>query len=84
MTSLLQLFFPYTPYPQNLKINIVDGSLSFAVGKGLIIVINYLTLTYVPNVSHNLLSIDKLTNDLNCVANFFLFVPMFREDDWQC
>ena len=74
MTSSPSLFSVYKPCAGNQKIKITDGSLLAIAGKGSIILSLTLTLhnvLHVPNLSCNLLSISKLTLDLNCCANFF-------------
>ncbi|KAH9722152.1 retrovirus-related pol polyprotein from transposon RE1 [Citrus sinensis] len=74
MTGSPSLFSAYKPCAGNQKIKIADGSLSAIAGKGSIIFSSTLTLhnvLHVPNLSCNLLSISKLTLDLNCCANFF-------------
>ena len=73
MTGCHELFSTYNPCPGNLKIRIADGSLSYVVGK-LNIKVSNMTLFSVlhdPNLACNLVSISKLTNNLNCVAKFY-------------
>lgn len=74
MTGESSLFSSYSPCAGNHKIKIADGSLSAIAGKGSVILSPKLTLKdvlHVPNLSCNLLSITKLTKDINCQANFF-------------
>jgi hypothetical protein len=64
MTGESSMFSLYSPCAGNLKINIVDGSLSAVAGKGSVIISPLLTLQdvlHVPNLSCNLLSASKLT-----------------------
>lgn len=73
-TSLSHLFLSYTPCPGNAKIKAADGSLSSIVGKGTITISDSLVLKFVlhvPNLSCNLLSISKLTKDLQWIIKFF-------------
>ena len=37
----------------------------------LVLILNYILFSHVPNLSCNLLSISKLTRDLKCRAHFF-------------
>ncbi|KAA0025959.1 reverse transcriptase [Cucumis melo var. makuwa] len=58
---------------QNEKIKIVDGSLAPIARKGQISLFNGLPLhnmLHVPRISYNLLSISKITRELNCKATF--------------
>ena len=74
MTSNHILFSTYALCPRTLKIKIADGSLSLVAEKGTIKISEKLILDsilHVPNITCNLLSINKLTKDLNCVAKFF-------------
>ena len=66
--------FTYTPGPGHIKVKIVDVSLATIAGTGTIILRPHITLFnvfHVPKLSCNLLSINKLTKDLNC-ATYFL------------
>ena len=73
MTGCHELFLIYNPCPGNFKIRIADGSLSSVAGKGNIKLSNMtiFSVLHVPNLTCNLVSISKLTNDLNCVAKFY-------------
>ena len=82
MTGSLKLFCSYNPCAGNKKIKIADGSLSVIAGIGSIVISPSLTLhkvLHVPNLSCNLLSISKLTRDLNCQVNFFPSYFDFQE-----
>lgn len=63
-----------------------NPSLFSIAGKGSIVVSKHLTLNYVPNLSCNLLSIRKLTKELNAVSCllFVNFRTYVWEDKWQC
>ena len=72
MTRNANIFHKYSSGHQNFTIMIADGSLSKVANAGSIIISNNLTLDFVlliPNF--NLLSISKLTRELNCVTKFF-------------
>ncbi|KAK0606654.1 hypothetical protein LWI29_002135 [Acer saccharum] len=74
MTGNATLFNTYSPSSGNLMVLIADGSLSKVAGIGLVTITDDLTLKsmlLVPNLTCNLMSISKLTKDLNCVTNFF-------------
>ena len=74
MTSHSNLFSSYTPCSGRQKVKIADGSLSSVAGKGSIPIsknISLQSVLHVPNLSCNLISISKLTKDLNCIAKFF-------------
>lgn len=79
MTACLQFFSSYTPYADDKKVKIVDGSLSAIAWVGTVhlspnfIVHNVL---HVPKLSCNLISVSKITSDLTCRVNFF---PTFCE-----
>ena len=73
MTGSSHLFSSYTPCPSNLTVRIADDSLSTIAGKGTIRLSKTLILTsvlHVPNVSHNLPLVSKITKDQTYVAKF--------------
>ena len=73
MTSLSNLFSIYTPCLRHQKVKIANESLSSIVGKGTIVISKKFILSlvlHVPNLSYNLISINKLTHDLNCYTKF--------------
>ena len=74
MTRDPNLFNQYSPCTGNFFVRIADGSLSKIAGIGFVIILEDLTLNsvlLVPSLECNLLSISKLTQEINCVANFF-------------
>ena len=74
MTSESTLFSSYSPCAGNQKIKIADGSFSAIAGKGSVVLSPVLTLKnvlHVPNLSCNLMSVSKLTQDTNCQIIFF-------------
>lgn len=63
---------------------IADGSLLSVMSRGTIVVSSTITLNsmlYVPTLPSNLLSISKITNDLNCVTKFFPHHCEFQDMD---
>lgn len=73
MTGSAHFLNTYVPCLGSFKIKIDDDSLSIVVGKGFMPISQNLTLNsvfYVPNLSHNLLSINKLIHDLKYVIKF--------------
>ena len=82
MTDSSNLFSSNSLCIGNTKIKIVDGSLSIIAGKRSIKISSLLTLhdvLHVPNLSYNLLSVNKLTSNLKCQANFFLSWCEFQD-----
>ena len=74
MTGTTKVFSSYIPSNDGQKIKIADGTLSSVAGKGTVSFSDSLELNsvfYVLNLSCNLLSVRKLTKDLNCTAKFF-------------
>ena len=74
MTGDPNLFNQYSPCTGNFSVRITDGSLSKIADTGSVFISKDLTLNsvlLVPNLECNLLSISKLTQEINCVANFF-------------
>lgn len=73
MTGDVSLFQQYSPCRERFTIKIADGSISKVAGMGSIVLSPYLTLhsvLYIPNLDCNLLSMSKLSWDLNCIAKF--------------
>ena len=73
MTRDEKFFSTYNPCYKNLTERIADGSLSKVAGTGSVRVSKNITLDSVllmPKLNCNLLSISKLTRDLNCVTKF--------------
>ena len=69
MTGDITLFHSYQHCSKSYKIKIVDGSYSWVVSKGSVILPNsfrLLSVLHVPKLTCNLLSISKVTKDLNC------------------
>ena len=82
MTTKSQLFHTYTPNPSNKKIAVANGFLATVAGFGEIYISPTLILKnvlHVPNLSANLVSIQKLTHDLKCYAIFFPSYCVFQE-----
>lgn len=73
MTGNATIFHNYNPCNENHTINTEDGSLSKVAGTSSVIISKDLTPNFVllvPNLDCNLLSISKLTQELNCVTKF--------------
>ena len=91
MSPSSNIFSDYKPYSGPDKVRIADGTFSSVSGKGLIHATPSLPLTsvlHVPRFSHTLLSLSRITRDLNCSVTFFSFSLCFsgsyhEEDDWQ-
>ena len=84
MTGDASIFHEYNWCNENYTVQIADGSLSKVEGTGLIKISKDLILNsvlHVPNLDCNLLSISKLTRDLNCVAKFFPNLCVFQDLD---
>ena len=74
----------YSTCHGNLSVRIVDGSLSKVAGTGSIEISKDLTLQsvlLVPNLDCNLLSVSKLTQELNCITKFFPTHCVFQDLD---
>ena len=77
-------FKNYNPCPSSRKIAIADGSLISVAGIGDVQISPTLILRnvlHVPKVSTNLVSIQKLTQDLGCIVSFFLTYCVFQDQD---
>ena len=86
--GLSTIFSTYHPCSKKDKVKTANGTLSSVSGKGVIHASNLLQLSsvlHVPNFSTNLLSISRITQDLNCCATFFPTYYVFsgpqHEDD---
>ena len=82
MTGDISVLHDCSPCHENYKVRIADGSLSTVTGIGRVIISETLTLNQVllvPKFSCNLLSISKLTRDLNCVAKFSSSHCLFQD-----
>ena len=74
------MFTTYAPSPGNHQVKIADDSFSVVVGVGIVKInpnISLQAVLHVLNLSCNLLSISKITKDLNCVVNFSHSVCVF-------
>ena len=66
-------FDNYRLYNEGATVRIADGSFSVVVGIGSVIISRDTRLDFVmfvPKLDYNLLSISKITKDLNCVTKF--------------
>jgi len=74
MTNSSNLFCTYTPCPSSRKISVADGSLTTVAGLGDVKLspeFNLRQVLHVPKLISNLISIQKLTKDMNCCVTFF-------------
>ena len=73
MTSFTIKFMNYKPCKESIGIVVANGSMCKAAGRGDMkssgLKLN--SVLYVPNLKCNLLSVSKITNDLNCSVTFF-------------
>lgn len=89
MTNISKFFNIYVSCPSNKKIVTTDGSLNNIAHNGNIELSSTLILEkmlYVPMLSINLVSVNKLSQDLNCKVTFYLFLLWlsgleFEEED---
>jgi hypothetical protein len=80
MTDMSPLFSPYNPCSGEDKVRIADGSLSPVSGKGSVFVTPSMTLAFVlhvPYLATNLLSIARITIELNCRVIFYSYCCFF-------
>ena len=72
MTHTSQYFNSHTPCPSSRKIIVANGSLAIVAGLGDIYVTPLIlkNVLHVPKLSTNLVSIQKLMEDLKCFAIF--------------
>ncbi|KAH7657123.1 RNA-directed DNA polymerase protein [Dioscorea alata] len=82
MTSNFSLFCSYRPCAGNRSVNIAGGSFSVIAGVGDIKIPSALTLTnvlHVPSFSCNLISVAKLTSNLQCSVFFSVSGCVFQD-----
>ena len=82
MTGQPSVFSSYKPYSGHDKVKIADGTFSSVSGKGLVHATSSLplsTVLHVPSFSTNLLSISRITRDLNCSVTFFPSYCVFQD-----
>ncbi|KAH7657630.1 RNA-directed DNA polymerase protein [Dioscorea alata] len=73
MTGDITTFADFKTATNGTSVKIADGTYSEVTGIGSVIISKEITLKsvlFVPNLDYNLLSISKLTKDLNCVSKF--------------
>ena len=73
VTSSSRIFSTYSPGSGKQKNKVVNGSFSPIVGNGSVqisLMLSPKSVLQVPNLSYNLLSIGKLTNELHCFVAF--------------
>ena len=84
MTNTSNVFFTYSPCPSNRKIATADGSLTTVAGVGNVQISPLVTLKnvlHVPKLSTNLISVQKLTQDLSCNVIFHNNHCVFQDKD---
>ena len=84
MTHSSTEFISYTPCPSNKKIVTADGTFITVAGKGDIPLSQNLMLRdvlHVPKLSAKLLSIHKLTTDLQCLVTFTPTLCKFQDQE---
>ena len=82
MTGSFTSFTTYVPCAGNMKVQIVNELYTPVARKGTISLTKTIFLEsvlHVPNLSCNLLSISKLTEDLNCVSKVSSTVVVFQD-----
>ncbi|CAL5350327.1 unnamed protein product [Camellia sinensis] len=82
MSGSSDLFSAYKPSSGQDKVRIADGTVSSISGKGLVQVTPTMHLSsvlHVPKFSVNLLSLSRLTQDLNCCVTFFPDHCLFQD-----
>lgn len=84
MTGNPELFTDIKPCKEKLYVKIADGTQSQVAGIGTIqptknLILN--SVLFVPKLDCNLLSIQKLTQDYDCVAKFFKNLCEFQDMD---
>ena len=82
MTSYFSLFCSYRPCAGNRSVKIAVSSFSIIAGVGNIKISSVLTLTnvlHVPSFSCNLISVAKLTSDLQCSVFFSASGCVFQD-----
>ena len=73
MTGDITTFDKYRSYNEGATVWIADGSFSIMASIGSVIISKEIRLDsvlFVPKLDYNLLSISKITKDLNCVTKF--------------
>ena len=73
MTSHSNFFSNYTILSGRPKVKVANGTFSSIIGQGIDSITSSLTLQnvlHIPNLSCNLLSVSKITKDLNCFVTF--------------
>lgn len=80
LIGMSSLFSSYNPCSGREKVRITDGSLSPVFGKSSISITPFMTLSsilHVPDFAANLLSIMRITCELDCQVFFILIIVYF-------
>ena len=72
MTGSPMVFLSFVTCEEGVNVSVADGKISTATGQGTVVVADLVlnSVLYVPNFHYNLLSVSKLTKDLNCAVIF--------------
>lgn len=84
MVEDINVFKDYNPCTSNRVVQIVDGASSLVTGTRSVQLtkdLHFYFVCYVPTLDCNLLSINKLTRDLQCVTSFDSNICDFQEVD---
>jgi len=71
----------YPPCKNSIDISMVDGAVSPIVGRGNVCILNLKlkSVLYVPGINYNLLSISRITKDMNCRVIFLPSYCIFQD-----
>ena len=66
---------------KELKVLIADGTMALVMGQGNVFVsgLQFKSVLYIPNLKCNLLSVSKLTKDIDCIVIFFPSRCIFQD-----
>jgi len=71
----------YTPCKDSIDISMADGTISPALGHGIVCLSNpkLESVLHVPRLSYNLLSVSRITKDMNCRVIFLPSCCVFQD-----
>lgn len=81
VTGSIDTLSTYGACDRNINISVGNGIVSLAIGQGTAYLSNLKlkSVLYVPKLKCNLLSISKVTKDMNCGVTFFPFHCEFQD-----
>ena len=81
MSNSMDCMTEYRPCQTLIEISMADGTISPALGFGKVCISNLKlnAVLYVPGLSYNLLSVNRITNDMNCKVIFFPSFCLFQD-----